>query len=275
MADMSNIKIAKTYETRALQNRGGPKITVDIIIPFHALADKMIAAVKSIFKHTRSTNYEICLVDDCSPNARLGDSFTKAPHTKYIRLDKQVGFGGAVDMGLKETNNPWVCILHSDCEIMHPQWLTELLRCVNEHRKDKVIMVSARTDNPGDHVSPLLKANRGDVRDDVILEEGFLPMYCVLLHRQLFRALGSYIRAYPYAYYEDEELAARMRQKGLKQAICGTSWVHHIGGATINYLCKKQSDPKYSGPDYKKIMEANYDRCLADISKLTQPTEQS
>ena len=38
--------------------------------------------------------------------------------------------------------------------------------------------------------------------------------------------------------YEDEEFAFRMRKNGFNQGVCGTSWIHHDGGATIEELCK-------------------------------------
>ena len=242
--------------------------TVDIIIPFHGQADKMIRAVQSIYKQTRMPGYQICLVDDCSPNEQISQSFAKAPRIKYVRTPKQVGFGGAVDMGIKSTNSSWICVMHSDSMVVHPRWLEELLRTMGRLRDQRVMMVSARSNNPGEGVPTKLKAKQRDMEEDEVLTDGFLPMYCALMHRQMFRLLGGYVKAYPYAMYEDVELAARMQSKGLRQAVCGRSWVDHLGGATINELCKKQTVPGFQGPDYQAIMEGNYERCCKDIANL-------
>ena len=245
-------------------------VTVDIIIPFHSQTNKLIESVKSIYRVTRKPEFDICLVDDCSPDEHLYRIFEKAPRLKYVRLPKHLGFGAAVDMGIRSTDNSWICVLHSDCVVSQPRWLEEMLRTMGTLRSRRVMMVSARTDNPGSCAPPALKAKKEDTDEDVVLEEGFLPMYCSLMHRQLFRVVGGYLRTYPYALYEDEELAARMRAKGLSQAVCGKSWVRHEGGATIDFLCKIQNAPGYSGPDYKGIMEANYERCVKDITGLRQ-----
>jgi GT2 family glycosyltransferase len=37
----------------------------------------------------------------------------------------------------------------------------------------------------------------------------------------------------PYAGTEVEEFAWRMRKNGFTQGVCGSSWVHHDGGATL------------------------------------------
>jgi GT2 family glycosyltransferase len=97
---------------------------------------------------------------------------------------------------------------------------------------------------------------------DIIATE-FLPLYCAICPRNLFQKIGGFIKPYPYAMYEDEELAYRMKHYGFKQAISGKSWVHHDWGATISAIIKKR-------PDAKKVMEANYEKCLADIKKLSR-----
>ena len=79
--------------------------------------------------------------------------------------------------------------------------------------------------------------------------------------RELFDHIGGFIKEYPLAWYEDEELAFRMKHFGYKQGICGRSWVQHDGGATINALWKED-------PSTKEIMEKNRSRCLEDMKLL-------
>ena len=55
-------------------------------------------------------------------------------------------------------------------------------------------------------------------KQDYVLNDGFLPMYCVLAHRQLFKTVGP-LAEYPYAGTEAEEYAYRIDEliKKLKQ----------------------------------------------------------
>ena len=153
--------------------------------------------------------------------------------------------------------------MHSDCEVMESSWLIEMGRSLLRWKESKepVKMVSARTDNPGDEVDKRLKTNLHSVAQDSILEEGHLPLYCAMAHRELFQRIGGFLKPYPYGWYEDEELAFRMRKRGFKQGICGRSWVKHDGGATIKSLWQEK-------PEAEKIMEENRNRCLADMRAL-------
>jgi GT2 family glycosyltransferase len=123
-------------------------------------------------------------------------------------------------------------------------------------------MVAAKTDNPGSGMDPRLISEPHVETPQVVLgQDGFLPLYCVMCHRELFSHIGGFIKNYFPAAYEDEELAHRMRAYGYKQAICGKSWVHHEGGTTLETICR-------TIPGARSEMEKNRDRCIADISRL-------
>jgi GT2 family glycosyltransferase len=78
-------------------------------------------------------------------------------------------------------------------------------------------------------------------------------MYCVIANRELFNRIG-FLKEFPYAGTEAEEFAYRMRSKGFKQGVCGSSWVHHIGGATLKQY---ENDKKVN-----KILRNTYEEYL-------------
>jgi GT2 family glycosyltransferase len=248
-----------------------PNVDVDIIIPFHAGYDHVHSLCMSIWKNTVNIPYHVYLVDDCSPNNTFLGAFRDAPRLTCVRTEKHSGFGAAVLEGFqaaydpeqrkKKKPAPWVVILHSDVVIESVNWLQRLFASYEVLSQKGVAMVSARSDSPG---TEQLKAVRTQIDPDFVLEEGFLPLYCVLFERELFHSIGG-INPYPYAMYEDEEFAYRLQANGLKQGVSGRAWVHHEGGVTIDYLCRLQEAASYEGPDFVKIMESNRDRCVADI----------
>jgi GT2 family glycosyltransferase len=122
-------------------------------------------------------------------------------------------------------------------------------------------MVSARTNNPGIKGDKRLKGTKSNPIKDIVLEDTYLPLYCSLCHRELFDRIGGFVKPYPYGWHEDEELAFRMRHHGFRQAICGKSWVHHEGAATVNELLR-------NNPELIDVMESNKEKCLSDISSL-------
>lgn len=241
---------------------------VDIIIPFHGQYDKVVKLVEGILYAVRSNPYLITLVDDASKNSKFLASLKNVPQVNTVRLDEQVGFAGAVKAGYEATKQPWVMVMHSDCIIDDPMWMIHMGETMLKLKDKNIKLVTAKTDNPGPDHDPRLRATNREAAtgEDIILDEGFVPLYCAMFHRTLFEHIGGFIKQYPYAWHEDEELGYRMRHFGYKQAICGNAWVKHTGAATINAVWAENSGAK-------EIMEKNFDLCLADIKSLILPKE--
>lgn len=249
---------------------------VDIIIPFHGQYEKVARLIDSIILTTRSNPYQITIVDDASPNADFVEDLGKSDLAQWttlktgrklepmlftIRLDEQVGFGGALAAGYEATKHPWCIFMHSDVVVEQPGWMIEMGRTLLRMKDQDVRMVSARADNPGTDVSSMLKGSKDTPVSDAILKEGHIPMYCAMCHRDLFKHTRGFIKSYPFGWYEDEEFAFRMRHYGMEQAICGKSWVRHEGGKSVQALWEENKEAQ-------QIMEENRDLCLADMRSL-------
>lgn len=252
---------------------------VDIIIPFHGEFDKVTKLITSIIMSVKSNPYQITIVDDCSSNYsennkdneidKFIDEFKNfdakrpagtEPILKVLRSEKQLGFGGAAKLGFVNTKQPWVMLMHSDCVVEDTHWMIEMGRTLLELKDKKVKMVGAKSQESflGD---PRCKSEKNNITKDVILTDTFLPLYCVMFHRELINHIGGFIKSYPYTGYEDEELALRMNHYGYKQAICGNAWVYHEGSGTLKTLISKN-------PEIREVIEKNRDRCIKDVQLL-------
>lgn len=260
-------------KARPVGSRLFSRSKVDIIIPFHAQYERVSTLVKSILMSVKSNPYQITLVDDCSENQSFGEEiqneFSKntpqgyRPQLQYIRNDQQIGFGGSLKVGFKSTEQPWVLFMHSDCVVEDPNFMIDLGNSLIAWKQSgvPVKIVSARSDNPGD--CGRAKAGRLDKGDkDIVLEDETMPLFCAMCNRDLFHHIGGFIKEYPFAWYEDEELAHRMRVRGLLQGISTKSWIHHQGGSTVKYLWE-------SRPECRATMEKNRERCIEDIRRLS------
>ena len=255
------------HKSRPIGREPFSNSAVDIIVPFHSQYEKVSSLVMSIVLSVKSNPYQVTLVDDSSENEEFGKEidreFAKAapqgvrPQVRCLRSESQLGFGGALKLGFDSTNNPWVMFMHSDTLVEDPNFMVNMGRSLLNWRDagKPVKMVSARCDNPGDCKEALWDGDPD--RGDVILGESAMPMFCCMANRDLFRYVG-FVKSYPYAWYEDEEFAHRMRNAGLLQGVCGRAWVRHAGGATIKYLLKTR-------PEAREDMESNRERCLADM----------
>lgn len=254
-----NTVTSKTLHVDLNKRKVFSREPVDIIIPFHGEIAKVVALVQSILAMTRSNPYQICLVDDASPDKSFIVQAAKIPQVFTVRNEKQLGFGGALQAGFQATKQPWVIFMHSDCVVEEPTWMINMGCSLLALKSKNVHMVSAKTDNPVLD-DPLLVGKKGEITEDVILKDGFLPFHCVMASRELFNKIG-FIKPYPFAMYEDEEFGYRMLRYNLKQAVCGSSWVHHEGGGTINALLKKR-------PGLASIFNQNRQKCLEHVKKL-------
>lgn len=243
---------------------------VDILVPFHGQHDKVSRLLRSILSYTRSNPYHITLIDDASPNdtyiEELGPLCKSPgqgimPQVSCIRLNKQVGFGGALLAGFQATELPWVMIMHSDCVIETYNWMSNLIIALKSLKPNKVKMISPRTNNPVCDDERFV-GNKDSQIAHIMLNDGFLPLYCALCHRDLFKYSGGFIKSYPYCWYENEEFGWRMKNRGYKQAICGNSWVYHEGSCTVKSLLARK-------PKIKAIMEKNLHTCISDVQSFS------
>jgi GT2 family glycosyltransferase len=258
---------------RPIGERPFSRSKVDIIIPFHAQYERVSALVRSILVSVKSNPYQITLVDDCSDNESFGEEIEKEfskntpqgykPQLRYIRNEKQVGFGGALRAGFEATEHPWVLFMHSDCVVEDPNFMIDLGNSLLSWKNQgvPVKMVSARSNNPGD--CDEARAGRLDKGDkDIVLDGVTMPLFCAMCNRDLFRHIGGFIKEYPFAWYEDEELAHRMRSRGFLQGVSSKAWIYHHGASTVRYMWENR-------PESREVMESNRERCIEDIRRVS------
>ena len=224
---------------------------VEIIIPFFGQHSSVSNLIESIFKTVSTNRYQITLIDDGSENEFFIEEInkTKLPGVVCMRHDKSEGFGAAINSAIDNPKHPWipwVLIMHSDVLAEGPIWLSALGHSMQKLKSQGVKMISPRTDNPGDNLKDLFESKKINVRDnsceDFILPDNhYLPFYCTLCHRDLFKHVGK-LKEFPLAGCEAEEFAMRMRRHNYHQAICGSSWVYHKNQGTLGALDKKQKE---------------------------------
>lgn len=213
---------------------------VEIIIPFHGEQTRVTRLMENIFATVLGNRYLITLVDDGSENRNFVFQIDKArmPGVRCFRREKAQGFGSAINAALSRPKHNWirwVLVMHSDVYPEDNLWLNNLGECLMRMKASGVKMVSPKT-NKSMACEEVLEGVRGEPAEDAVLNgQQFLPMYCALFHRELFKRVGPF-KEFPYAGCEVEEYAMRMRAAGYKQAVCGNSWIHHEGGATLSRL---------------------------------------
>lgn len=229
------------FVKRTMENNPFYMAPVEIIIPFYDEQSHVAKLMESIFNTVYTNRYLITLVDDGSKNKSFIKDIDKKklPGVRCLRQNENKGFGAAVNLALKTPWSgkiTWIVIMQSDVFAEDNHWLSNMGETMNLLKGKGVKMVAPMTNNPMTE-SNFLIGKKAIHKEDHILTEGFLPMYCVLAHRELFNRVG-FLKECPYASNEAQEYAIRMQKMGYSQAICGKSWINHIGGVTLANLAQ-------------------------------------
>lgn len=233
---------------------------VDIIVPFHGCYNYARKAVESILRFTTGVRYSIVFIDNNSESDALYKQATDTIFTKVIRIEKNIGFGAAVNYGITESSNPFVVVMQSDIEIVNGNWLVKMGESLLRLKDQKVRMVSARSNNYGISEVSEAGSTRLERLQEKILDEP-MPLHCCMFERELVKKMGGkLLKEYPYAGYEDEYLFHKMKKLGMKQAFSNT-YVEHTGGMTVKGMCEDENVKEV-------IFEANRDRCISELREL-------
>lgn len=218
---------------------------VEIIIPFHNHQASVMNLMDSIFRTVITNRYLITLVDDGSDYKDFREALVKGKMlqngVRYLRQNDQKGFGAAINYALANPplqNIPYICVMQSDTKAEHLNWLENLGESLLNLKNKKVKMVAPMTDTSLLFQKVFEREINNPIDEDIVLTDAFIPMYCFLCHRDLFKNLGQF-REFPFAGTECEEYAIRMTSHGFFQGLCGSSWVHHEGRLTLKDYEKK------------------------------------
>jgi GT2 family glycosyltransferase len=213
---------------------------VSIIIPCYGQYAHTLACLRSIQQHLPSVPIEVIVVEDASGEAEM-DRLAAVPGLRYIRRPVNLGFLRSCNAALAEARGAFIHLLNNDTEVT-ADWLDTLLDLFNA-RPDcglvgsRLLYPDGRQQEAGCIVwNDGNASNYGRLDDPRRSIYGYVRRadYCsaasVLLRTDVFRDLGGFDERYLPAYYEDTDLAFRIRERGLEVYYQPESRVvHHEG----------------------------------------------
>ena len=249
--------------------------SVSVVIPIYGKLNYTLRCLASIAANPPSVPFEVIVVDDCSPD----DSAQVLNGSGGIRLisnEKNQGFIRSCNIGATASNGRYICFLNNDTEVT-PGWLDELVRTFYEFTDvglvgSKLVYPNGKLQEAGGIIWRDGSAwNFGRNQDPSLPVYNYAREvdYCsgasIMVPRALFEEFGGFDERYLPAYYEDADLALKIRDKGLKVIYQPMSVVVHHEGVS-------------SGTDTSKGVKAYqienarkfYDR-WSDLLKSNQP----
>jgi GT2 family glycosyltransferase len=182
---------------------------------------------------------EIVVVDNASEDGSAAAA--EADDVHLIRSDRNAGFAAANNLALKYTQAAWIALLNPDA-FPEPTWLQKLAEAARDERYSffatRLICADApdRVDGTGDvyAVNGLAwRRHHGRLAQSIGLspEEVFAPCAAAALYRRdaLLEAEG-FDESF-FCYFEDVDLAFRLRLLGHRCLYVPAAVVHHVGSA--------------------------------------------
>lgn len=213
---------------------------VSIVIPVHNKFALTYHCLASLILAFNKASYEVIVVDDCSTDETV-DLAKYVDNVNLVVNEANLGFLLSCNKGAQRARGKYLVMLNNDTEVTS-LWLDEMIRIFD--CTDKVGMVGSKLLYPDGKLqeaggivwSTGEPWNLGNGKNpkhpsfNYTRQADYLSGASVMIPRNVWETVGGFSEEFAPAYYEDTDLAFKVRDAGYKTVYCPFSEVIHFEG---------------------------------------------
>ena len=255
---------------------------VSVVIPNYNGIEYIKTCLDALQRQTYG-KVPIVLVDNGSTDGSRELVETSYPQVKVIVFPENTGFCHAVNVGILETNSPYVILLNNDTEVA-PDFVEKLLSGIKKRKKAfscaaKMIQFRNRTllDDAGNYYNAFGWAFARGKGKPVTLYEKPEKIFAscagaAIYRRAVLDKIGLFDEEH-FAYLEDIDIGYRARIYGYQNWYLPDAKVYHIGSGTsgsrynlfkIRYSSRNNIYMIYKNMPFGQIL-LNFPFCFVDF----------
>jgi O-antigen biosynthesis protein len=232
----------KRAEYRPLKFPSTDKPLVSVVVPVHNKFEMTYVGLCALALAYNEAEFEVIVVDDGSADETLGIRKIVSGIT-LVRHETAVGFVRACNAGARVARGEYLVFLNNDTEPTS-RWLDEMLYFFTNF--DDIGLVGAKllypdgslqeaggiVWNSGNPWNYGRGANPAAPSYSYSRQADYLSGAAIMVPRKVWKAVGGFSDEFAPAYFEDTDLAFKVREHGLKTVYAAMSLVYHYEGVT-------------------------------------------
>lgn len=227
------------------------------------------------FVNSEGIEARVRILDNLSrpEQRRMFDSCPTHPRIEVLLADRNFGFGGGANLALRDGSAPIVCISNADVA-PHPRALAELASVALE--APEAGMVGPVFAGGTQHYHSQLPSRPALLARSFVgsagrrsplppppgklLSIGQVSGACFVMRRDVWERMNGFDEGY-FLWYDDVDLAKRLRDSGHRNLIVGSAQVEHVGAASFAQIdppttqaIRLASLRRYVGKHYPELL---------------------
>jgi len=209
---------------------------IDIIILSYAKDDNLKAlttqTVKTLFESESPNEVEFNVLVIESNKALQPYQFA---NTTTIYPSEEFGFNRYLNIGIKHTRNPYICLCNNDL-IFHKGWATEILKAMGANPA----ILSANPYSGDEFYNDRIVQKKNVIlRSKNLKLNGVLTGWCIFVNRVIFEKIGLLDEQFEF-WYADNDYDLTLKKNKIEHALVKKSIVKHIAMQSHDTLPDKE-----------------------------------